>query len=179
MEEKMTKLNYKSAKGFSLLELLLVVAVGAILILSGLAIYRNITNSTQTNDAVRLLNVIKQEVIRVYQGQPTYGTDDFEAMLINMDAIPASSLEGSNIVTPFVSGSDSVSVTGQGETFRVSFNNVPQDACIRLFTSFTPDDKEFSGFFMGSSEITSITPAQANTNCSTTDSSNDMSWEFR
>lgn len=177
----MTTLQNKTTKGFSLLELLLVVAVGAILILAGLAIYRNITNSTQTNDAVRLLNVIKQEVIRAYQGQSGYGTGSLELMLANMDAIPAGSLEGNEIVTPYLSGANSTAVVANGATFRVTFNDMPQDACIRLFTSFTPDDKELSGFFMGTTAVplANITPVQANTSCSATATANDMSWEFR
>ena len=176
----MTKLQNKTSKGFSLLELLLVVAVGAILILAGLAIYRNITNSTETNEAVRLLTVIKQEIIRAYQGQTDYGNGvNLEPILINMDAIPASNLEGAQVVTPFVSGIQSVVVTGLNETFRVTFSDVPQDACIRLFTAFTADDKEFASFRMGSTVITAISPAQANISCSATATQNDMSWDFR
>ena len=163
--------------GFSLLELLLVVAVGAILILAGLAIYRNITNNTQNNEAVRLLNVIKQEVVKVYQGQSSYGTADLEPLSVNMDAIPAANLDGSNIVTPFASGTAAVSVMGANETFEVTFGDVPQDACIRLFTSYTSDDKDFSGLSAGGAiAMADLTPAQANATCGDT---TDMTWSFQ
>jgi len=92
-------LNIKTQKGFSLLELLLVVAVGAILILAGLAIYRNITNNTQINEASRVLNVIKQETQRIYQGEATYGAGtDIEPILVNAEAVPAKYVQGAAII---------------------------------------------------------------------------------
>lgn len=171
-------MNKYTNKGFSLLELLLVVAVGAILILAGLSIYRNITNNTQNNEAVRLINVIKQEVTKVYQGQSTYGSTSLEPLLVNMDAIPASSLQGSNIVTPFASGADAVQVNGAGETFEITFGDVPQDACIRLFTTYTDDDKDFTGLSLRGATVTELTPAQANISCDSS-GNNDMTWSFR
>lgn len=179
----MTKLQNKTSKGFSLLELLLVVAVGAILILAGLAIYRNITNTAQNNEAVRLLTVIKQEVIRAYQGQQSYGNASLEALLLNSDAIPADSRRGNDILTPFAQGAAAVTVVGADDFFDVTFTAIPRSACIRLFTSFTQDDKELVSFAAGAGASPSniplgnVTPVQANTTCAADNMT--MRWRFR
>jgi len=140
-------LNIKTQKGFSLLELLLVVAVGAILILAGLAIYRNITNNTQINEASRVLNVIKQETQRIYQGEATYGAGtDIEPILVNAEAVPAKYVQGAAIISPF---NQPVNVLGAGDDFTVEFENVTQAACIKLGLEYTDNDPDFEQLSIG------------------------------
>ena len=49
----------KTQSGFSLLELLLVVGVGALLLLAGLATYRLVSEGNNVNAATQMLNTLK------------------------------------------------------------------------------------------------------------------------
>lgn len=141
----------KTHKGFSLLELLLVVAVGAILILAGLAIYRNITNNTQINEATRLVNVLKQETQRLFQGEPSYGTASLNEILINADAVPPKYVAGSALIeSPF---DEAVDVTGVGNDFTIELTDVPEAACIKLGVEFTEDDPDFQSLTIGGTAV--------------------------
>lgn len=143
-------LTQNTQKGFSLLELLLVVAVGAILILAGLAIYRNITNNTQINEASRLLNVLKQETQRIYQGESTYGVaTDIEPILINAEAVPAKYVQGANIISPFNEG---VNVVGDTDNFTIELENVTQAACIKLGLEYSDNDPDFELLSIGGAD---------------------------
>jgi prepilin-type N-terminal cleavage/methylation domain-containing protein len=162
----------KTEKGFSLLELLLVVAVGAILILAGLAIYRNITNNTQINEGTRLLNVLKQETQRLYQGESSYGTVDINDILINADAVPARYVTGADeINSPF---DTDVTVTGADNDFTITFAAVPQAACIKLGVEYTNDDPDFESLTINGA-ATEPTVTAVSGAC---DGDVDMVWTF-
>lgn len=122
----------RSNKGFSLLELLLVVAVGAILLLAGLAVYRNVTENSRVNESVRLLNVTKQETQRLLQGEGSYpagSSGNLNSLLIDANAIPSDRLVGGTIRTPY---NGDVNITGNSRTFTISFAEVPEAACIKI-----------------------------------------------
>jgi len=167
----MNSFKLKSHKGFSLLELLLVVAVGAILILAGLAIYRNITNNTQINEATRLLNVIKQETQRIFQGEPSYGTTSLEQILINAEAIPAKYVQGTNVISPF---NEAVDVVGATDDFTVTFSTVTQAACIKLGLEYTDNDPDFENLSIDGAD-TATTVVDVDAAC---DDGVDMVWTF-
>ena len=137
MHFKSTKLNQK---GFSLLELLLVVAVGAILLLAGLAVYRNVTDNSAVTESIRLLNVTKQETQRLFQGEGNYPAQVLNPVLITAKAFPSSALNGNQVRTPF---NGNVTVTGQGRTFTVTFAAVPESSCIKIGQSFAAEDSDF------------------------------------
>ena len=162
----------KTEKGFSLLELLLVVAVGAILILAGLAIYRNITNNTQINEGTRLLNVLKQETQRLYQGESSYGNADINEILINADAVPARYVVGTDeINSPF---DTDVNVAGIDDDFTITFAAVPQAACIKLGVEYTNDDPDFTSLSIDGA-VTQPTVVAVSGAC---DEGVDMVWTF-
>lgn len=124
--------------GFTLLELLLVVGVGALLIIGGIATYRMVVEGTRVNDSVRILTTIKQEAQQLYQGQNNYGAAgaDLTPILQNIKALPNSLLH------PF---NDAITVTVAGDNthFEVDFANVPSSACNKLAKSMLePTDVE-------------------------------------
>ena len=170
-------LNKQKQKGFSLLELLLVVAVGAILILAGLAIYRNVTSQTQVNEASRLLNVLKQETQKLWQGESTYGAvgDNMNAILINSNAVPtAYAAAGSaDINSPF---DQPVDVISQGNTFDIEFTNVPQGACINMGRMYTENDPDFAQVDIGGTVLTAPTITDVDAACDAAGST--MTWSF-
>jgi prepilin-type N-terminal cleavage/methylation domain-containing protein len=178
METKMMKMNKKN--GFSLLELLLVVAVGAILLLAGLAVYRNVTNNTNVNEAARLLNIIKQETQRLYQGEGEYGESDLNPILRNAEVIPASALNRIEIRHPF---NATVAVRGTDDTFTVLFSDIPQSACLKLGQAYSINDPDFEGITIENQDPDSnsdgeISVAELNISCARGSGKADMTWTF-
>ena len=173
-------MNTKKEQGFSLLELLLVVAVGAILLLAGLAVYRNVTNNTNVNEAARLLNIIKQETQRLFQGEGEYGTADLRAILRNAEVIPASALNGTQIRHPF---NAQVRIDGDDDTFTIEFRDVPQSACMSLGQAYSINDPDFEGLtIQGNTADTNgdgeISVTELNGRCDDGNAIPDMVWTF-
>lgn len=132
--------DLKNEKGFSLLELLLVVAVGAVLILAGLAAYRLVTENNNVNDSIRLLNTLKQQIQRAYQSEGTYN-GDIDATLKDLRAYPAGTLQaGGQARHPF---GGRVTYAANSSTFSIIFGNIERSACIQLgqlYNSSTDSD---------------------------------------
>lgn len=169
-------------KGFSLLELLLVVAVGAILLLAGLAVYRNVTDNSKVNESIRLLNVTKQETQRLFQGEGSYPAEVLNSVLINANAFPSSSLVGAGGANPQVRHpyNGDVTVTGNVRTFTIRFAGVPTASCIKIGQGFTANDPDFNSLVIGSGNADSngdgIYSANELDNACGDDP--DMVWEF-
>ena len=170
----------KDKKGFSLLELLLVVAVGAILLLAGLAVYRNVTENSRVNETIRLLNVTKQETQRLLQGEGSYPTGspgNLNTLLIDANAIPADRLIGTTIRTPY---NTDVQVTGQTRTFTITLEDMPSAACIKIGQVFSTNDSDFVRMTVGGTEPAqgaggTYTALGLQTRCT---GEVDMVWEF-
>ncbi len=170
----------KTQKGFSLLELLLVVAVGAILILAGLAIYRNITQNTDVNEASRLVNVLKQESQRIFQGQATY-TGLTNTVLTNANVVPAKYTSGAGTITSPFNTAITVAAATPNSNFTVNFAGVPPEACTKLGLEYTQNDADFVSVRVGSTTYTRASPptvAGVNTACGTSSAGVAMTWTF-
>lgn len=178
-------LNKRHQSGFSLLELLLVVAVGAVLILAGLGAYRLVSENNNTNQATRLLTTLKQQVQQAYQGQTSYGNGSIIDDLISMRALPSDlgvDPAGTNTVAKGPFGD--VTITGSGNTFAIAFDNVPKGACVRLGQQFTPQNaNDFISLVVGTTTYnqssTDMTQATFLTSCAEQTDSNDMTWTFQ
>ncbi len=147
----------RNERGFSLLELLLVVGVGALLLLAGIATYRLVTQGNNVNDAVRILATLKQQVQRAFQGQSTYGTGDITPTLVNLNGFPSGVYDPGtgNATHPW---NDTILITGATTTFTIQFTQVPSDACIQLGTTFNENDSDFVSLQAGGSTFDAATP---------------------
>lgn len=136
-------LNFdKKQKGFSLLELLLVVAVGAVLILAGLAAYRLVSENNNVNESLRLINTIKQQVQRAYQSEGSY-TGNIVTTLIDLRAFPAGVLAGATPRHPF-GGDITIAPVAGGNSFTITFEDIERSACIAIGQTFdTTADSDF------------------------------------
>lgn len=134
-------------KGFSLLELLLVVGVGALLLLAGIATYRLVMQGNNVNDAVRTLATIKQQTQRAFQGQPSYGSADLVPTLVTMNAFPAGVLNTSS--TPIHPWGGNIAIVGADQNFTVTFQQVPSDSCVQLANTFNTGDTDFFSLSIG------------------------------
>lgn len=179
--------NTRRQSGFSLLELLLVVAVGAVLILAGLGAYRLVSENNNTNQATRLLTTLKQQVQQAYQGQSTYGDANTNILgeLADMRALPSDlgtngTGTGMTAKGPF----GPIEVNAQGNRFEIVFTNVPRGACIRLGQQFSAQNaNDFISLVAGGTTFDqtsgAITQAQMTAACSDTAANNEMTWTFQ
>jgi len=179
--------NHRPRKehGFSLLELLLVVAVGAVLILAGLGAYRLVTENNGTNQAARILSTLKQQTQQAYQGQATYGTTNLIDDLAALRALPSdlgTSGTGDGMIAKGPFGN--ITIAGAGNEFEIGLTNVPKGACVRLAQQFTPQNaNDFVSLQVGSTVFsqssTNMTQATFMTICSDQSSQNSMTWTFQ
>ncbi len=133
------KTNFKQSlcrdeSGFTLLELLLVVGVGALLLIGGISTYRLVSDNNKTTEAVRMLLTIKQETQALYQTRADYNGLDND-ILTRLNVIPESEKHSFN-------GTITVAVsTGDDQLFDVTFADVTGSGCFRIATAgFNPDD---------------------------------------
>lgn len=179
----------KAQGGFSLLELLLVVAVGAVLILAGLGAYRLVTGNNNINTAQRQLNVLKQQVQNNYSGQNNYGTAgaNITPALVNMRAFPQdladAGADGTDNFRRGVFGDVSVSVGANVRTFSITFADVPRAACVRLGTLFNTTNTADFNFVnvnnSGNLDTPALTtPAELSTRCNNANDQNIMVFNF-
>lgn len=140
-------------KGFTLLELLLVVGIAAILIVAGITTYNLVTRGNQVNEAVRLVNTLADQTRRLYSSQNTYGTatTNIEAALYNAGAVPSRYISSTAgvITSPFSSAATAVAVTGDATPgqFNIALA-MPPNLVPEVISAFNPAQ---------SSEIVSVT----------------------
>jgi prepilin-type N-terminal cleavage/methylation domain-containing protein len=174
-------LQRDSQKGFSLLELLLVVAVGAVLILAGLSAYRLVSENNNVNESLRLLNTLKQQVQTAYQGEGEY-TGNINNTLIDLRAFPDGVLTSSGQARhPF--GGD-INFNANGNTFDIVFTGVGRAACIAVGQAFdSTSDSDLADFQIDGTDPDTggdgITLADLQGACpGANDAGADMTWTF-
>lgn len=170
--------NRKNEAGFTLLELLLVVGVGAILLLAGIGTFQLVSQGNNVNEASRLLATIKSGVQGLYQGQTTYGTSgtSLDTILVNAGVFPPNALDGTTPITPW---NTNIDIVAEVANFTIEFNDLPQEACIQMFTNAISTDTDFVQVIVtGGTASAAPTLAEANTDCSATATSNDVVWTF-
>lgn len=174
------KLKTKNTEsGFSLLELLLVVGVGALLLLAGIATYRLVTGGANVNEGKRLLTTVKEKVQRAYQDQRTYA-GLATGTAINLGAIPAQyQVTAATAENPW-GGALTVAVNAANNTrFDITMATVPRAACIELFTTYNANDPDLiSVTVAGTATVAAaVNVANANTRCNAAAVA--MMWTFR
>lgn len=149
-------------KGFTLLEVLLVVGVASVLITSGIFLYSMIDRNQKINDTVDMINIIAAQVRKTYANSPGYGDwdwssgsgNDIELGLFNNDAIPAKyksdtassewASASNRLVSPFDKSDFAIAITGhagtnwnKSPTFRIRMR-LPQNAIPQIAKHFDP-----------------------------------------
>tara|TARA_B100000745_G_C20130451_1_gene387348 strand:- start:750 stop:1295 length:546 start_codon:yes stop_codon:yes gene_type:complete len=170
-------------RGFSLLELLLVIGVGALLLLAGLATYRIVTQGNNITEAQRLLNAAKIGIQTLYQNQATYGTNatPITDVVVNGGVFPSRYIVGGNPVDPW--RNDIVVTAVNPANFTIALQNVPEAACVALGTAFTPEsDADFvevdiNGTTLDGTAGNEVDVANTQGACQD-DATNSLTWNF-
>lgn len=136
----MINASSKKQAGFSLLELLLVVAVGAVLILAGLGAYKLVSEGNAATQGIRQLQTLKQQVQQAFQGESNYGAagGDMTAVLQSLRMLPPDMpLNGANLRNSFGGNTTVVTGAAPGDTFIITFNNVSTNACTKMAQTYS------------------------------------------
>ena len=180
-----------TSRGFSLLELLLVVGVGAVLILAGLSAYRLVSEGNAATQGIRQLQTLKQQVQQAYQGEAGYGTAagaDMVATLSTMRMLPPDMpVTGATLRNGFGSTTTIVTgplVGGNASTFLITFNGVGTSACNKMGVVFsTATSSDFTNLSItptgGGTANTAITVPTVGIVSAACGNTNVMVWTFR
>jgi prepilin-type N-terminal cleavage/methylation domain-containing protein len=131
----------ESRRGFTMTEIAIVLGIIGLVLASIWLVAGRVTEDNNINQAVQELQTVSQNIITLEQNRPflvAAGTDVTTAM-INASAIPTAMISGGAAGNPWNPVGFKVWAVGS-LTFRISFYNVPLDACIALATQGTACD---------------------------------------
>ena len=177
----MKTLNPHRESGFTLLELLLVIGVGALLLIGGIATYRLVSDGNKATEATRLLLTIRQETQTMAQQQggnytgTTFDTADGTTAtgpLIGSGTLRAGQrnpFNGNIVIAPIGTSSENVTV---------QFTGISQSGCSKLVQAVNNANEVVSITTTAGGEITTfpITAAIAAGACQA--GNNDLTWRF-
>lgn len=142
MKESGLVKNSKSKKGFSLLELLLVLGIVAALIVASFIVYPKVRDARYVDIEAKHIGQIYASVRNVYVGKPDYSGLATTAVAIPAQFFPDDMLK-KNITWGISSwgcyvvvDANDVSPSGlAASSFTISYSDVPDSVCIRLITA--------------------------------------------
>ncbi len=96
-------MNLTKSRGFTLLELLLVVGIAAVLIIGGITGYSMINRGIMISETAKVINLMISQARRLNASSLDYGPPgtDLEPMIANSHSMPQQFILGDDIVTPF------------------------------------------------------------------------------
>lgn len=119
----MKTLNNLRKRGFTLMETVLVIAVGLGLLIGGIVFYQQANASSTVTDKTRAAVGVSSEVLSQYRTQASFGTEDITTSVKNASSIP----DGvwNHVGT----------VTGAGQSFTLTLPNLDSRVCQRIADS--------------------------------------------
>lgn len=124
-------------RGLTLIEAAMVLAILALVVAGIMLFYQNANTSRQTTNALNDLAAVQQQVRSLYGGQPSFAGITPE-LIANSKALPARMVSGTTLrhsfngqilIAPANAGG------GAGSGFQVTFQNIPQEACVKMLSS--------------------------------------------
>lgn len=131
------------SRGFTLLELLLVVGIAAVLIIAGIVTYNAVSNRMAINEVVKITNLILSQTRRHHPtGQYGAPGTSLEALLVNSGSIPAKYISGDQLITKFENSAASILLTTfSPETFELQMR-VPSRDIVNIAPLFIPSESQ-------------------------------------
>ena len=139
----------RAGSGASLVDFLLYLTLVAVVVAGAVLAYNNIDNRQKRLQTAQLVNEIFAAVSDLHRSGASYGTGSLIATLDDAKVLPsrgrreATAGEGADAVTtvsintPF---GDTVTVTGDGNTFDVTVEDMSEANCIDLVSNYADQD---------------------------------------
>lgn len=155
--------------GLTLAETLMVIAVGAVAIVSGTLLFMDALSSQRLNKAYTDLTTIATQMGNAFAMQSTYGTagEDLESFAIESGNVPADMVTGTSLTHAWGGG---VQVVSRVTQLEIVFEDLSTENCINMIAR-TGADTQGAGIEeirigSGAPTLLPITPVQAQAACS-------------
>lgn len=116
-------------KGITLIEIAMVLAIGAVLIAGVMIFYSGASTNSKTNSAISQIVNTQAVVNQLFSASQNYGTGSMNAAIYS--ALPAA-MQGSTATDIVNAFTGDVTVTGASSTYSITFSDVPEEACSKL-----------------------------------------------
>lgn len=137
-------ISRKRSKGFTLVEILLVVGFIALASIGIYAVYNKVATTQKASETARGLLLIKNGINELFAGQINYDGVSNQ-VVINARIAPPSWINGSGeLVHPF-GGAINIGWGGAGNALQITLSDVPDEACIKVVTSVASHFKSGPG----------------------------------
>lgn len=173
MKKVVLKKNKKSKKGFSLLELLLVLGIIAALVVAAFIVYPKVQASQRAQAESNNIATIQAGVKSLYTSSSSF-TGLSNSVAVQAKIFPDNMLSGSgSSATPINAFKGSVTLaaanTGpsgaEGSSFTITYNNVPAAECTKIITAaagnFYTAGVGTEGSVKGAGEVLDVAKATA------------------
>lgn len=166
-------------QGLTAVETLLALAAGALAVLGAVVLYNSAISADRVSKGSQQLVAVQQGVRSLFAGTAGYpeGSDgSLVDDVIAARAVPSDMITGSVLRHPW---KGNVDIQGGTDTFTVTFEDVPDDACIKMLSSQQGTlGSGLNSVTVGSTALTlPVQVSQATSTC--TGDANDISWEFQ
>jgi prepilin-type N-terminal cleavage/methylation domain-containing protein len=124
-------------RGFSLIEIAMVLGIAAVLIAGVMVFFTTASNAAKTNDTASEVSAINQATHDLYAGQQNYTAADFSPTLAESGTLPAKYVAGTTLITPFggtVTVTGAAGAAGVPSTFTVLLPTLPEAVCNSIAT---------------------------------------------
>lgn len=132
-----TSIRRAALRGMTITELMLTLAVGAVILTGVVTLYGKSTASAKETQAVQQVAQIVKSVRQLYANDGAYGSSGGSALnasLINSRSLPDGMINtGASTIRHAFGGN--INVTGYANTFTIAMAEYPQDGCSKTITS--------------------------------------------
>ncbi len=159
---KKTRVSHTHETGLGLMEILLVVGIGAVLLLGGLATYRMVLQDAKINKTIEGLLAIKNSVQKLFGVQSGYGVLPLNGPVFRGGGFPSGFRVDASVDPPAVTHplAGPVIVTGQNNHFTIELRNISSGECVKIGKIFESEaDDDFRFLDVNNGAITNFTPA--------------------
>lgn len=130
----MFKLKKKASQaGMTLIEILVVIAIGTLIIVGGLALFGTASEKQRVSNEVRNLGTIISGINSLYSGSADYNGLS-GAVIVQSGAIPSTMFVGSGASAELVSPWGDITIApdaaNSNRSYTVTYEDVPAEACV-------------------------------------------------
>ena len=125
--------NKRKYKGFSLLEILLVLAVAAGLVIGAFMVYTKVQMSQKIDKESKNITAIQAGVKSLYSGRAKLSSLN-ETVLIQSKSVPDNMFQDGKLINEW-KGEVTVEYSGNHGKYNIIYNNVPVEACSRFISA--------------------------------------------